>query len=242
MASALARGWGEPVLVADALPARAEALVAEVGGESPGGNAEVFARAEVVVLCHKPAQLAEVAAEAEGTSTPIVSILGSVPRAEVAAAYPAAPVFRVLPNLPVEVRRGVLCWVPDPNAEASVLAEIEALFARLGRVVPLEERLIEAAMALTSNAPAFVALVVEAMVDAGVRHGVPAERASEMAVEAVAGTAELLAARGGDTLGVRRAVTSPGGSTARGLAALEAGGVRDAFAAAFDAIVGGAGR
>ncbi len=242
MASALARGWGDPVLVADAQPGRAQALATEVGGEALATNGEVFARADVVVLCHKPAQLAAVAAEAEGRSTPVVSVLGSVLRAEVAAAYPGAPVFRVLPNLPVEVRRGVLCWVPDPDAEGSVAAEIEARFARLGRVIALDERLVETAMALTSCAPAFVALVIEAMVDAGVRHGVPADRAAEMTVEAVAGTAELLAARDGDTLGLRRDVTSPGGSTARGLAALEAGGVRDAFAAAVDTIVDGAPR
>lgn len=239
MASALARGWGDPVLVADALPERARALAAAVGGEAPAGNAELFARADLVVLCHKPGQLAEVAADAEaGEARPaIVSVLGSTPRERVAAAYPGSAVFRVLPNLPVEVRRGVLCWVPDPDADPGLAAEVEALFARLGRVVPLQEGLLETAMALTSNAPAFVALVVEAMVDAAVRHGLPAEVASEMALETLAGTSDLLRERGGDTLAVRRAVTSPGGSTARGLAALEAGGLREAFAAAFEAIV-----
>lgn len=242
MASALARGWGDPVLVADAIPARARELAAAVGGEALDGNGEVFARADLVVLCHKPAQLAAVAAEAGDAGPVIVSVLGSTPRAQVAEAYPHSAVFRVLPNLPVEVGRGVLCWVPDPGAEAAVSAEVEALFGRVGRVIPLREDLVETAMALTSNAPAFVALVVEAMVDAGVRHGMPAELAGEMAVETLAGTAELLRARGGDTLAVRRAVTSPGGSTARGLAALEAGGLREAFADAFDAIVRGAPR
>jgi len=239
MATALARGWGDPVLVADALPGRARALAAAVGGEALEGNAEVFARADLVVLCHKPAQLAQVAADAGELRPAIVSVLGSTLRADVAKAYPGSAVFRVLPNLPVEVRRGTLCWVPDPSADAALAAELEALFARLGRVVAIDERLVETAMALTSNAPAFVALVVESMVDAGVRHGMPAELAGEMALETLAGTAELLRARGGDTLAVRRAVTSPGGSTARGLAALEAGGVREAFAAAVEAIVAG---
>jgi len=242
MASALARGWGDPVLVADAIPARARELAAAVGGEALASNAEVFARAEVVVLCHKPAQLADVAADAGGAKPVIVSLLGSTLREQVAEAYPRSAVFRVLPNLPVEVRRGVLCWVPDPDADATQAAEVEALFARVGRVVALREDLLETAMALTSNAPAFLALVVEAMVDAGVRHGMGAELAGEMALETLAGTAELLRARGGDTLAVRRAVTSPGGSTARGLAALEAGGLREAFADAFDAIVRGAAR
>ena len=66
-----------------------------------------------------------------------------------------------------------------------------------------------------------MALVAEAQVDAGVRRGLPADVAAEMVVQTIAGTAELLARRGYDTLAVRREVTSPGGSTARGLAALE---------------------
>jgi pyrroline-5-carboxylate reductase len=94
-------------------------------------------------------------------------------------------------------------------------------------------------MGLMSNAPAYVALVVEAWVDAGVRRGLPPEQAAQMVVGAVGGTAELLRARGMDTLAVRREVTSPGGSTARGLAALERGGVRAAFADALDAVLDG---
>ena len=86
-------------------------------------------------------------------------------------------------------------------------------------------------MGLMSNAPAYVALLAEAQVDAGVRHGRAAARQSrlEMVVQTFAGTAALLRARGNDTLAVRREVTSPGGSTARGLAALERAGVRAAF-------------
>jgi len=242
MARALAIGWGGPVLCADAVPGRAAALAAEVGGEALASNREVAERADVIVLCHKPPQLAAVAAEVADAARAVVSILGSTARADVAAAYPRTPVFRVLPNLPVEVRRGVLCWVPDPAADANLAAEIERLFARLGTVVPLDESVIEVAMSVTSNGPAFVALVVEAIVDAAVRHGLPADAAGPMAIDTLAGTAELLRARGGDTLAVRRQVASPGGSTARGLAALERAGLRQAFDAAVEAVVRGDGR
>ena len=87
-------------------------------------------------------------------------------------------------------------------------------------------------------APAYWALFVEAWVDAAVRHGVPVATAQALVREGMAGTAELLRHYDGDTLALRRAVTSPGGSTARGLAALERGGVRAALAQAMDAVVG----
>ncbi len=87
--------------------------------------------------------------------------------------------------------------------------------------------------------PAYVALVVEAWVDSIVRLGIPAPTASVLVSETVAGTVELLAARDGDTLAVRRSVTSPGGSTARGLAALDAHNLRTGFQAAADAVVHG---
>ena len=87
--------------------------------------------------------------------------------------------------------------------------------------------------------PAYWALLVEAQVDAAVKRGMPAALATQLVTETMAGSAELLRARGGDTLAVRREVASPGGTTARGLAALERGGVRTAFSNAMDDVVGG---
>ena len=136
MASALARGWGEPVAVSDPVAQRAEALVAELGGEAFATNRELADAVDVVILCHKPAQLAQVAAEIAATGTPVVSILGSVTVAAVREAYGDTPAFRVLPNLPVEVARGVFCW-PSSNGDAAPSAEIKAELARIGRVVEI---------------------------------------------------------------------------------------------------------
>lgn len=243
MARALARGWGEPVLCADPVAERAQALAAEVGGEALASNVQVAERADVVVLCHKPAQLEQVAADVASVAKVVVSILGATPLGRVRAAYPATPAFRFIPNVAVEVRRGVLGYAlaggpldpGDREAEDRVLE----LFGRVGDVVPLDDALIDVAMGLMSVSPAYVALVVEAMVDAGVRRGVPAPEAARLVVGAFAGTAELLRAHGADTLAVRRSVTSPAGSTARGLAALERGGVRTAFSDALDAVLDG---
>jgi pyrroline-5-carboxylate reductase len=82
-----------------------------------------------------------------------------------------------------------------------------------------------------------VALVAEAQVDAGVRRGIPAALGAELVVQTLAGTAELLRRRDNDTMALRREVASPGGRTARGLAALEQGGLRAAFSDAMDAVL-----
>lgn len=237
MASALARGFGEPALVTDAVPERAEALAAQIGGEALASNQEVAARADVVVLAHKPGQLEQVAAEIDPKA--VVSILGATPIAKLEAAYPDRPVYRFLPNIPAAVRRGVTCYVPGTRAAEGPEEEVVALFERVGIVVRLDEPLVEPAMALMSCGPAFLALVVEAMVDAGVRHGLQADDARKLAIETMAGTAATLGELGIEPYELRRRVTSPGGSTARGLAALEDRGLRSAFMDAVTAVVEG---
>lgn len=236
MARALARGWSEPVLATDSGSGRAQALVDELGGEALGAdNAALARRADVVVLCHKPHQLDAVAAEVapHAGGKLVVSVLGATDLATLTAAYPGARVVRAMPNTPVEIGRGTVCVADGEHAE-----EARALFARLGHVEVLGEDRIDAATATMGVAPAYVALVVEAHVDAAIKRGLPVALASRLAIEAIEGSAALLRARDGDTLAVRREVTSPGGSTARGLAALEAGGLRDAFESAMAAVTG----
>ena len=240
MARGLARGWRQPVFCSDVDAERARALAEEVGGEALASNAEVARRAELVVLCHKPPQLRPVAEEVAPHARAVMSILAATPLAAVKEAYPDRPVYRVLPSTPVEVRQGAVILAAD-GAQGPILDEqVRELLADLGTLVVLDDALIDAAMGLMSNAPAYYALVAEAQVDAGVRHGIPPRQASELFVQTMAGTAELLRRREYDTLAVRREVTSPGGSTARGLDALERGGLRAAFSAALDATAGAA--
>jgi pyrroline-5-carboxylate reductase len=237
MASALARGWGDPVLVYDAYRPRAEALVEELGGEVAESNGELARQADVVLLAHKPAGLERVAAEVGGEAKGVISILGGVPLAALRAAYGATPVVRMIPSVPVEVRQGVTCHARDGEADAELESQAIELFERVGLVVSVDESQMGVATGLMSCAPAYVALVAEAQVDAGVRAGLPADVAGELVAANLGGTAALLQARGMDTLAVRRAVTSPGGVTARGLAALEHGGVRAAFDDAMQAVL-----
>ena len=238
MARALARGWGRPLLCADPLAERARALAEEVGGEALSDNAEVARRADLVVLCHKPAQLQDVAREIAPHSKAVASILAATPLQALRDAYPGKPVYRFIPSLPVEVRQGAVVQAADPGgADHELDAAVGSLFAELGTLVVLDDALVDVAMGLMSCAPAYVALVAEAQVDAGVRRGIPAVQGAELVVQPLSGTAELLRRRDYDTVAVRREVSSPGGLTARGVDALERGGLRAAFSDALDAVL-----
>src|SRR5581483_2898160 len=94
MARAVARGWGRPVLCTDPIAERAQALAAEVGGEALATNAEVAQRADLVVLCHKPAQLAAVAEELAPHAKAVASILAATSLAALKESYPGKPVYR----------------------------------------------------------------------------------------------------------------------------------------------------
>jgi pyrroline-5-carboxylate reductase len=238
MARALALGWGEPVLCTDSGSGRAKELAALVGGEAVGSNRELAERADVVILAHKPAQLQSVAEELGDAPRVVVSLLARTTQAQLREAYPGVPAFRVEPNTPVEVRQGVLAFAqPDAEVDAELHAELLELFGRVGTVVEVPEPLMRVAGATCGVGPAYWALLVEAQVDAAIRRGLQPDVAATLVTETMAGSAALLRARENDTLALRRAVTSPGGTTARGLAALERGGVRAAFAEAMDDVV-----
>jgi pyrroline-5-carboxylate reductase len=237
MASALARGLGDPVLVFDPDTGRAEALAAATGGRALDSGAEVAERADAVVLCHKPKQLDEVAAEIRGAAKAVVSILAATPTSRIEQAFPDVPVYRFIPNMPVEQGKGVLCYAAGSRAAEGPEAEVLERFGRAGSVIALDEPLLEPAMALMSCGPAFMSLVAEAFADAGAAHGLDRHDAVRMTVETMAGTAAHLARHDLDLEDLRARVATPGGVTERGLIALEDGGLRDVCRAAVDTVV-----
>src|ERR1700759_5604187 len=171
IARALARGWGDPVLVSDGGSGRARALADELGGEALDSNLEVARRADLVVLCHKPAQLSLVAAETAGEIKPIVSVLGGVTIGKLQQAYPNRPVFRIVPNTPVEVRRGVISFCAAAGAPADLDRDVTALFNRVGQAGILTERLLEPAGAISCLGPDYHAMLADARSDALLRSG-----------------------------------------------------------------------
>lgn len=226
MAAAMARGLNGQVdglLFTDGGSGRAAGLANELGGEAVASNQELAERADVVVLAVKPAWLGDAAAELGGVKA-VVSLLGATGLETLREAFPGAEVVRVMPNVGVEVRKGVLCLAGDPDSGVRKLLE------GLGHVVDLEDSQFDAATAVMGCSPAYLALAVEAIADAGAADGLDAELARELVVETAVGTADLLRAHRPADL--RRAVASPGGSTEAGLEALDREGAREAFGAA----------
>src|SRR6266516_864793 len=232
MAAAIARGWAGEIggmLFTDSGSGRATVLARVVDGEAVGSNKELAARAGLGVLAVKPAVLEEVAAEL-GDAKLVVSLLGATSLERVAAAFPDADVCRVMPNVAVEVRRGVLCFAAAEGVPAEETAKVGGMLEALGHVVELPDSEFDAATSVMGCAPAYLALAVEAIADAGVEAGLKEELSRELVVETTAGTAELLRER--HPADVRKAVASPGGSTEAGLEALDREGAREAFEAA----------
>ncbi|MGB7686385.1 MAG: pyrroline-5-carboxylate reductase dimerization domain-containing protein [Solirubrobacterales bacterium] len=228
MAAAMARGWmGElgGMLFSDSGSGRAKELAAQLDGTT-ASNAEIAAQADLVVLAVKPAALEAVAPELTEARA-LVSVLGATPLARVEAAFPQAEVLRVMPNVGVQMRRGVLCIAGEASAETRAKLEL------LGKVVELPDSEFDQATAIMGCAPAYLALAVEALADAGAAAGLDPKLALELVVETNVGTAELL--RNRPPASLRKAVASPGGSTEAGLGALEREGVRRAFEAAVEA-------
>jgi pyrroline-5-carboxylate reductase len=225
MAAAIARGWAgefELMLFSDSGSGRAAALAEETGGEA-ASNTEIAARADLVVVAVKPAALDAVAPDL-GAARRVVSILAAVPVARLQEAFPDAEVLRVMPNVGVEVRKGVLCVAGEAAHEVRGKLEV------LGHVVEIPDVDFDAATAVMGCAPAYLALAVEAIADAGAADGLDPALARELTVETAVGTAELLRAH--SPAAVQKAVASPGGSTEAGLEALDREGAREAFAAA----------
>ena len=237
MASALARGLGEPALVYDVDEKRAEALASEIGGTAASSNREVAEGADLLILAHKPKHTEEAAEQTGGAARAVASIVGTVPTTRIEAAYPGVPVYRFIPNIPAEVGRGVLCYAPGQLAAEGPEADVLALFGRAGVVVRLPEEQIDPAMAIMSCGPAFVALVIEAMAAAGSRHGIEPATATRLVTETMAGTAAYLDANGLDAQELMARVATPGGMTEKGLKVLEEAGLRDSFDAAVDLVV-----
>jgi pyrroline-5-carboxylate reductase len=215
------------MLFSDSGSGRAAALADELGGGAVSSNREIAERADIVVLAVKPARLEEVGAEIGNLEKPLISLLGATPLERVSGLFPAADVCRVMPNVAVEVRRGVLCVAGGESPRVRELLEV------LGWVVDLPDSTFDAATAVMGCSPAYFAVAAEALAQAGASEGLDPVLAQKLVGEAMAGTAELLASR--SPAEIRRAVASPGGSTEAGLQALERAGAAAAFSAAVKA-------
>ena len=225
------------VVVADVAAERRNGLAKKHGIAATGDNAEAARGAGVVVLAVKPQQAGEVLAGLKAALTErqlLVSICAGLPTAALEAQAPAR-VVRVMPNLPALVRRGVSAICRGSRATEADLDLVEQLFAAVGTVVRLPEERMNEVTALSGSGPGYVFAFVEAMAEAAVGMGLSPETARKMAIETVRGAAELAAQTGEDPAELRRRISSKGGTTLAGLAAMAAGGFSAAVAAGMKA-------
>jgi len=238
MAAAMARGWARSdappeMLFCDLDAERARALAKNVGADTRDSLTELREDSDVVLLAVKPAALADVAGELEGRAPALLSVMAATAVERLTQAFPGVPVLRVMPNQPAEVGRGVLCYVPPEGMDEDLANELIGLLGALGTAVAVPEARIDAAMAVMSCAPAYVALFAESLAEGGERNGLDRALSLELVAGTLEGTAELLRER--DPEAIRRAVAPPGGATEAGLEALSEHGFERAVAAAVEA-------
>jgi pyrroline-5-carboxylate reductase len=239
MASAMARGWagaegfdGE-MLFTDGGSGRANAIADEVGGRAMPDNGALAAEADLIVLAVKPAYLGPVITGLAAAGKPILSLLGATSLTKLVDALPAVPMIRLMPNLAVETRQGVVCYDAAESVDRKVGKTVKDLLGLLGTVIEIDDSQMDAATAVMGCSPAYVAVVAETLIEGAVKEGINPELARKMVVETIAGTGELLREHPAED--VRKAVASPGGSTEAGLKALEKKKFRKALQRAVDA-------
>src|SRR4051812_42862611 len=160
----------------------------------------------------------------------VLSIAAGVTIAAIEDALAAPiPVVRAMPNTPALVGAGAAAIAGGTNATDDDLAWAERILGAVGEVVRVPESLLDAVTGLSGSGPAYVFLVAEALIDAGVLAGLPRDVSSRLAVQTLLGSARLLAETGETPEALRAGVTSPGGTTAAGLRQLERAGVRSAI-------------
>jgi pyrroline-5-carboxylate reductase len=166
----------------------------------------------------------------------VLSIAAGVPLARLEADLgEGVPVVRAMPNTPALVGRGAAAIAAGRSADGQDLAWAEGILSAVGTVVRVAEPLLDAVTGLSGSGPAYLFLVAEALTEAGVHAGLPRDTSAVLVVQTLVGSAHLLAETGEGPEALRAAVTSPGGTTAAGLRALEERAVRGAFLAAVEA-------
>jgi len=239
MAAALARGWAgaehgpEAMYFADAGSGRAAALARETGGEAVENLAELALRADAIVLAMKPNGVARAAEQLSGAADAVASVLGATSVARLRELFPDTPIVRTMPTITTEIQRGVIVHAPLAPQDGEAGARLLNLFGELSHLVEVPDELMDAATAAMGCTPAYLAVVVQNLAEAGAAEGLDPEQAYDLVVETFAGTIELL--RRYDPITVRQTVASPGGSTEAGLEALADAGVAEGFKSAFAA-------
>jgi pyrroline-5-carboxylate reductase len=235
-------GLDASIIVGEPFEARRESLKSDLGVEVTASNREAIAGADIVVLSVKPQQLEAVAEELDGAlnaDQTVLSIMAGVKIHSIGLKLNHTKLIRVMPNTPAQIRKGISAWTASDDVEQATLDFVASMLSAIGDELKFsDEKNIDIATALSGSGPGYVFVFIEALTDAGVELGLPVHVARHLASQTVLGSAALQRESGKHPAELRNMVTSPGGTTAAGLAALEMGGFRanvaDAVRAAFE--------
>jgi pyrroline-5-carboxylate reductase len=221
------------IAVCDVVPARLHHMGTTYGVRTTTDGAGAAARASATVLAVKPQHLGPVLDKLRGrlpAESLVVSIVTGARAAQLCARLGHDRIVRAMPTLPAQVGMSATVWWAADAVPVELRERARTILAAIGlelRVAHEEE--VDMATGLVGPAPAFLFLVLEALVEAGVGLGVPREAALALTLQAIEGSVALLKKTGMHAAVLRGAVTSPGGATAAGLHALERAGMRAAF-------------
>lgn len=223
--SALARHFAHQhqVLLCDHSYEKSRSLAQEIGAEAYETEIEAIELAEMVVLAFKPKDLAAFAAataQAFKREHMLVSVLAGTSVSLLKQSFPSY-IVRAMPNLPLICGEGVIGFVETAEMTAQRKKNVEEIFQGLGLLCWLSEEHLEALSAIAGSGPAFVFVIVEAMIASGVLLGFSPQEARDFVLKTIEGSVALLKATGKSPLELKTQVASPGGTTMAGLKILE---------------------
>ena len=214
---------------------RYHGITAIAGEEEPDNNRQATKGSAVVILGVKPVGIADLAREigpALSPETVVVSVAAAVSIAQLEAALPAGqPVIRTMPNTPAKLGRGVVSVSPGTHCSPEQLQKVKDILKGAGTVVEVPEEQVDALSAISGSGPAYAFYLAEAMAAAGEELGLDRELSLLLARETVAGAGLMLAEPGADPAALRKAVTSPNGTTERAIATFDEQGIPAIIAA-----------
>jgi pyrroline-5-carboxylate reductase len=223
----------DAIFATDVRPERLKELDRQYGIQVASDNVELVRRADIVILAVKPQIMDAVATEIAPAVTRrklLISIAAGVATEKIRARlHKDSRLIRVMPNTPALVLEGVTAIAKADGLEPGDLDVAREIFGAVGRVVVLGEELLDAVTGLSGSGPAYVAVVIESLADGGVRMGLDRATAMTLATQTVLGAAKLLLETGLHPGALKDMVSSPGGTTIAGIAALEEGGLRATF-------------
>ena len=219
---------GASVAVGEPVEARRRSLAEMYGITVTGSNREALDGADMAVLAIKPQQFEEVAGEIKDCLRPeqtIASIMAGVKVHSIGLKLNHHRIIRIMPNTPAQVRQGMSVWTATPDVPDSAAEFTKKMLAALGDEVQFsEEKYVDIATALSASGPGYVFAFLESLIDGAVQLGMPYHLARRLATQTLLGSAALAKKVGVHPAELKNRVTSPGGTTAAGLFALEKGG------------------